>query len=113
MLSITLLSLLGGAAAFPQVLDVLQGREVNFNLNARDVAQPGCTTSAACENGATYPVSDEDAGTTTRGQIKSDNCGSVGVCDTFNAAEQFVSTTGDHAFQAPGKTDVSVNVWRI
>lgn len=87
-----------GAAAFP-------------NLMGRDYSKPGCTTSALCDK--YIEVSDAEAhipaqpNIATKASAARSNCGALGTCDTFDAASQYVSTTGDHAWQSPSASDVS------
>lgn len=77
--SYTLAGLLAsGASAFPFVLDDVQKRQ-------------------------TLPPAGSDLAKQISAQR--DNCGPF-KCTTFNAAEQFVSTSGDHAFKSPGQNDI-------
>lgn len=101
----TLLLAAGGVSAFPGVMEALQ---------KRDVAQPGCKVSKLCDT--KIPISDAQAHIPSKPnaltKVSSDrtNCGIVGVCDEFNAAEQYVSTSGANAYKKPGKNDVSSEI---
>lgn len=92
--------------AFPRVFEAL-----NAQHEARDVAKAGCSISKLCNT--KVEVSDAEAhipsspnAFTVASKARS-NCGEIGVCDTFNAAEQYVSTSGNNAFRSPGYYDVS------
>lgn len=111
MRSLTLLALtVSTVSAFPNLSPQLAEKLVKRDYAS--AAQPGCTTSTLCDT--VIDISDEQANipTTTNEAVKisqaRNNCGFLHAdgCKTFNAEEQFVSTTGDHAWQSPAVTDI-------
>lgn len=81
MLSITALTaLLGTAAAYP-------------GMTQESVSQP-------------EPLVARDVPAGPAESYGQSNCGFSGPCKTFNAAQQYVSTTGANAYQDPGKDDL-------
>ncbi|KAF2165245.1 hypothetical protein M409DRAFT_56117 [Zasmidium cellare ATCC 36951] len=89
--------------AFPTVL---QNSEVLPHLRERDYAQPGCTVSKQCN--AYLAVSDAQAhipstdNAATLASKARNNCGAAALCKTFDAQDQYVSTSGPYAYKSPG-----------
>lgn len=89
---------LQGVSAFPAVMEALNARATP--------GQSGCSTSSLCDQ--VYEVSDAevdyDPNAPTPAQKASaarNQCGVLTPCTFFNLEEQFVSTTGDHAYASP------------
>ncbi|KAK4498561.1 hypothetical protein PRZ48_011219 [Zasmidium cellare] len=94
---------LHGAAAFPAVMEAMSN-------NGKRQSNT-CSVSAKCNQ--KYSVTDAQIGynpkAPTPAQVASagrNHCGNLTPCTLFDAAEQYVSTSGAHAFQSPKSTDL-------
>lgn len=96
-----------GINAFPTVL---QNAETLPHLRERDYAQPGCTVSRQCNaylavSDAQAHIPSSDNAATLASKARS-NCGALALCKTFDAQDQYVSTSGPYAYKSPGYNDV-------
>lgn len=82
------------ASAYPFVLDEVTGKAPR--------TQPKVVKRA---NGLPDPLPKSGSSAAKALSAGRDNCGPA-PCLTFDAQKQFVSTSGDHAFKAPGPSDI-------
>ncbi|KAF7190511.1 Dothistromin biosynthesis peroxidase dotB [Pseudocercospora fuligena] len=78
------------AAAFPFVMmdDLVKAHMAKNGLEKRQTLPPAGSDAAKAASRART------------------NCGAQGPCLVFNKAEQYVSTSGTHAFKSPGPSDI-------